>query len=154
MKVWSISLSFRSVKSPKRATRYILWLCKSREKVLVLSVIYSYFKDEYTKGVTFLSKMVYRRQGVGSRGGGGALPYKLCWVSKGTEPITREFLVFFWTLCTLERWFGTHFGGTFSAKKRRCLNTCNDCSNKDIRAASQKLPQGTQNHNSLPETRL
>ena len=52
---------FRSVKSPKRATRYILWPCKSREKVLVLSVIYSYFKDEYTKGVTFLSKMVSRR---------------------------------------------------------------------------------------------
>ena len=39
------SVSFWSVKGPKRANRRILWLWKSRENLLASFVIYSQFKD-------------------------------------------------------------------------------------------------------------
>ena len=39
------SVSFRSVKGPKRANRRILWLWKSRENFVASFVIYSQFED-------------------------------------------------------------------------------------------------------------
>ena len=71
------SVSFWSVKGPKRANRKILWLWKSRENFLSSFVIYSQFEDStftaaksnakfqtgYLKGVPFVNGRYWVREG-------------------------------------------------------------------------------------------
>ena len=71
------SVSFRSVKRPKRANRRILWLWKSPENFLGSFVIYSQFNDStftaaksnakfqtrYLKGVPFVNERYWVREG-------------------------------------------------------------------------------------------
>ena len=70
------SVSFRSVKRPKRANRRILWLWKSPENFLASFVIYSQFNDSaftaksnakfqtrYLKGVPFVNWRYWVREG-------------------------------------------------------------------------------------------